>query len=103
MSGMRITYTTASGEEKPVSKIDNTLPLLDNLQESGIDQPSSCMSGACGTCRTKVISGREHLQEDAFGMQLFPVEEDEILTCVCGIRQESVDDKNAVVELKAVE
>lgn len=32
-------------------------PLIDVLRESGIDVPSSCEEGTCGTCETVVLSG----------------------------------------------
>ncbi|MBP5311296.1 MAG: (2Fe-2S)-binding protein [Clostridia bacterium] len=31
--------------------------LMKAIERSGIDIPSKCMSGACGFCHTKVISG----------------------------------------------
>ena len=31
--------------------------ILEVLREHGIDAPSSCESGTCGTCRTRLISG----------------------------------------------
>jgi vanillate O-demethylase ferredoxin subunit len=32
-------------------------PLIDALARSGIDIPTSCQSGLCGTCKTRYISG----------------------------------------------
>jgi ferredoxin len=102
MPKIKVTYKTVTGEEKDIA-VDESLPLLDQLEASGVDQPSSCMSGACGTCRTKVLSGREHLDEEKFSMALYPVEDDEVLTCVCGIKDESVEDDGAVVVLEVVD
>ncbi len=35
--------------------------IIDALARSGIDIPTSCQSGLCGTCKTKYISGEvEH-------------------------------------------
>jgi ferredoxin len=31
--------------------------VLDALNNAGIDVPSSCAEGICGTCETRVISG----------------------------------------------
>jgi ferredoxin len=31
--------------------------ILDALFDAGIDVPSSCQQGICGTCETKVVSG----------------------------------------------
>ena len=99
MASVKVKYTTITGDVKEIL-MDDTLPLLDQLQAGGIDQPSSCMSGACGTCRTKIVSGRDQLDEEAFGAKLYPVEEDEILTCVCGVQKGA---EGGVVELESVE
>lgn len=32
--------------------------LLDALREAGVDVPSSCEQGVCGTCETRVLAGR---------------------------------------------
>jgi vanillate O-demethylase ferredoxin subunit len=32
--------------------------LLDTLRAAGLDVPTSCEQGICGTCETRVISGR---------------------------------------------
>jgi phthalate 4,5-dioxygenase reductase subunit len=31
--------------------------ILETLRTNGIDVPSSCESGTCGTCRTKLLAG----------------------------------------------
>ena len=33
--------------------------IIDALARSGIDIPTSCQSGLCGTCKTRYISGEE--------------------------------------------
>ena len=42
--------------------------ILDTLLLDGLDVPSSCQQGICGTCETKVIAGtpdhRDHLLSD---------------------------------------
>jgi ferredoxin len=104
MSDDHIRVVHKDGEGKEISvAIDNSLPLLDNLEEAGVDQPSSCMSGACGTCVTKVEEGMEHLEKEKFGDALFPVEDGEILTCVCGIKEESFGKSDASVILAEVD
>ena len=31
--------------------------ILEVLREHGLDVPSSCETGTCGTCRTKMLAG----------------------------------------------
>jgi len=37
--------------------------ILDVLREAGIDMPSSCEVGVCGTCVTRVVAGRPDHQD----------------------------------------
>jgi phthalate 4,5-dioxygenase reductase subunit len=32
--------------------------ILETLREHGLDVPSSCETGTCGTCRTKLLAGK---------------------------------------------
>ncbi|TQK01121.1 PDR/VanB family oxidoreductase [Herbaspirillum sp. SJZ107] len=66
----------ASGRtfEVPVGKT-----ILDVLREGGCDVRTSCESGTCGTCRTRLVSG----VADHRDMVLMPEEmDDQIMVCV---------------------
>lgn len=53
--------------------------ILDALREAGHRTPSSCESGVCGTCKTRLISG----EADHRDLVLRPDERDDwIMTCV---------------------
>lgn len=49
--------------------VDAGVSILDALLMEGIDLPSSCLQGVCGTCETKVIAGevdhRDQILTDA--------------------------------------
>ena len=60
--------------EVPVGK-----SILGVLREHGHDAPSSCESGTCGTCRTKLVAG----EADHRDMVLMPEEmQNQIMICV---------------------
>ena len=55
--------------------------ILETLRETGLDMPSSCEQGACGTCQCSVIEGTPDHQD----VYLTPAEKaagDKIMTCV---------------------
>ena len=53
--------------------------ILAALRERGCDVPSSCESGTCGTCRTRLLAG----EADHRDMVLLPEEQgDQIMVCV---------------------
>jgi ferredoxin-NADP reductase len=64
--------------------------LLDVAERSGVDIPSLCRAGVCGTCRTRVTAGDVHCQSTALG-------EDEsadgyVLACVSHARSDCAID-----------
>lgn len=53
--------------------------ILDVVREHGVAVPSSCESGTCGSCRTRLLAG----QADHRDMVLMPEEQDDnIMVCV---------------------
>lgn len=55
--------------------------ILEVLRENGIDMPSSCEQGACGTCRCGVIEG-EVIHQDVYLSNAEKAEGKSIMTCV---------------------
>ena len=55
--------------------------LLDSLRDAGVDMPSSCEQGACGTCMATVLEG-ELDHQDVFFNDSERAAGDRILTCV---------------------
>lgn len=55
--------------------------ILEVLQENGIDTPSSCEQGACGTCLSTVIEG-EPVHQDVYLSDGEKAANTKILTCV---------------------
>jgi phthalate 4,5-dioxygenase reductase component len=61
--------------------------ILDALREHGLDVPSSCESGTCGTCRTRLIAG----EADHRDLVLTDAEHaDNIMVCVSRARSPEI-------------
>lgn len=55
-------------------------------QDAGAPIPFSCGAGACRTCCCKVHKGLEHIDREAVGPMHIMVDDDEILTCIAGLK-----------------
>lgn len=54
-------FTAELADSKKTIEVEGEMTLLDALREAGLDIPSSCEAGNCGTCRVGVKKGRvEH-------------------------------------------
>jgi phthalate 4,5-dioxygenase reductase subunit len=61
--------------------------ILSVLQEAGLDMPSSCEAGTCGTCRMRLVSG----EADHRDLVLFDDEmEDSIIICCSRARSDEI-------------
>jgi phthalate 4,5-dioxygenase reductase subunit len=70
-----------------VLEVPVTKTILEVLRENGLDVPSSCETGTCGTCRTKMLSG----EADHRDLVLAEHERaDTIMICVSRARSEEI-------------
>lgn len=65
-----------------------TKTLLESAEDAGVSIPSSCRSGACFVCAARVKEGMEFLDIGKFWLPLVDIDEDQVLTCVCGIKDD---------------
>ncbi len=70
-----------------VIEVPTTKTILEALREHGVDVPSSCETGTCGTCRTKLLAG----QADHRDLVLAEHERgDNIMICVSRVRGDEI-------------
>jgi len=70
-----------------VIDVPTTKTILEALREHGLDVPSSCETGTCGTCRTKMLAG----QADHRDLVLAEHERaDNIMICVSRARSDEI-------------
>jgi phthalate 4,5-dioxygenase reductase component len=70
-----------------VLDVPTTETILEVLRAHGLDVPSSCETGTCGTCRTKMLAG----QADHRDLVLAEHERgDTIMICVSRARSDEI-------------
>ncbi len=70
-----------------VIEVPTTKTILEALREHGLDVPSSCETGTCGTCRTKLLAG----EADHRDLVLAEHErKDNIMICVSRAKSEEI-------------
>jgi phthalate 4,5-dioxygenase reductase component len=72
-------FTIELAKSNLVIPVGSNESILEALEKAGIATPSSCRSGTCGTCRTRLVSG----DADHRDFVLFDDEQaDTIMVCV---------------------
>ena len=97
--GAKVTIKDRNGN--PVAQFSGNPEVSVGIQaqDEGAPIPFSCGVGACRTCVGKVTKGMEYLNKEAVGPQHIPTEDDEVLTCVCAVREDVPD--GAEIEIEA--
>ncbi len=71
---------------------EKTGSLVDNGEKHGVQIPVSCQAGACFTCAAKVKKGMEDIDIGKVSVPLIDTDEDQILCCIAGVKDECFDD-----------
>lgn len=98
--GRRAAVRAASAEDEPIlvtlRRSKKVLPwssangtLLDLVESAGVDAPSSCRRGDCGTCRTRIAAGRVTYPDEPTAEHAA----DEVLLCSAHPTRATADDR----------
>ncbi|MCK5461115.1 (2Fe-2S)-binding protein [Candidatus Gracilibacteria bacterium] len=95
---VKVTIKDNSG--KPITNFKATADesIGAQAQANGASIPFSCGVGACRSCVGKVTKGKEFLNPEAIGPQHISVEEDEVLTCICGVKTDAPANEEIEIE-----
>ena len=84
----------SSGEILIEEKLEGGQNFLDECAENDVDLPFSCHAGACMSCAGQVTAGLEFINPQLDGEKYIETDEDVILACIAGPKQEAIDDEN---------
>ncbi|MDH3324598.1 MAG: 2Fe-2S iron-sulfur cluster-binding protein [Candidatus Peregrinibacteria bacterium] len=95
----KITVQDSSGSKVAQFTSNNDDSIGVQAQVNGAEIPFACGgAGACGVCKCKVKKGAEHIEKDKFGDAIAPIEADEVLSCVAGIKDNAPEDAEIQIE-----
>lgn len=95
----KVTITDSSEEEIFRGDLPGEANFVDECAEEDVDIPFSCHAGACMSCAAKVKKGMEYIDTEKDGEKYIETDDDVILTCVAGVKNDSPDDAEIEIEM----
>lgn len=72
-------------------------------EEAKVDIPIACGAWACLVCAVRVVEWMDYVQPDKIQAPLVETEEDQILTCISGIKTKAIEcEKKHVIVLQKI-
>jgi ferredoxin len=92
--------TIKNNEGKKVADFTATADesIANQAMDAGADIPVSCGVGACRTCVGKVTKGAEFIDKEKIGPSHVPIEDDEVLTCIAGCKDDAPEGAEIEIE-----
>ncbi len=84
---IQVRVENANGELIKEVPVDAGRILLSQLEASDIEIPNACRSWICASCLCHIVQGGEHIEKNFRGEPGFPLAEDEVMTCIAGVRE----------------
>jgi ferredoxin len=85
----QITIKSANGTELGTFEADASQAISSLGATAGIMIPVACGIGACGICVAEIEAGAEYINPNEFGTGGFPLMDEQILTCVAGVKPDA--------------
>ncbi len=95
----KVTITDSNEEEIFEGNLTGEENFVDECADEDVDIPYSCHAGACMSCAGKVKKGMEHIDQEKDGEKYIETDEDVILTCISGIKENTPDDAEIEIEM----
>ncbi|PID70359.1 hypothetical protein CSB37_03165 [bacterium DOLZORAL124_38_8] len=89
---VQIQINDANGNQVSTFKNQGNDPIAIQANDNGAPIPMCCGMGACRSCVAIVEAGLEHLDKEADGPAQMPLDENEVLTCICGVKKDTPQD-----------
>ncbi len=96
MANVKITDNSGKTAAQFTANSDESI--ASQAQDNGASIPISCGVGACRTCVGVVKKGKKHLDEESVGPKHISTEDDEVLTCICGVKKDVPDGAEIEIE-----
>ncbi|MCF7917811.1 (2Fe-2S)-binding protein [Candidatus Gracilibacteria bacterium] len=96
----KVTIRDNDGKQVAQFEANEDESLGTQAQDAGAPIPFSCGVGACRTCVARVNKGKEYLDEEAVGPKHITTEDNEVLTCICGLRKDVPKDAEIDIEVE---
>lgn len=94
-----VTIIDSDEDELFDGELETTDNFVDACAEEDADIPFSCHAGACMSCAGRVVKGMEHIDAEKTGEKYIETDDDVILTCVAGLKDDTPADAEVEIEM----